>query len=194
MLTGIIVAVVVGVIGAIAAVVRSSKARSRLNTDLAARGIPIQPGAGALQVPPNRLMIGGDKPPQWSAAVPGQPFVQVYGFGSWVIAAWRVARPRPGAFVVTWMNGSNPDRARLQEVPRKQLPVKGVRLFASAPELTHWVMSAPILPTFAQRFGKERGWHFVYVDGVGYLFSAESHWAGLDDVMQTAARFEQAIA
>jgi hypothetical protein len=194
MLTGLITGLVVGLIGAVVAVMRSSKAKARMQADLAARGFPVQPGGSALQIPTNRLMHGGNKPPEWSAAVPGRPALQIYGFGGVTVVAWWTAVQRPAAFVVTGPAGGNPDPSWLQEFPRKQLPVKEVKLFVNSPEAVPWILSCSILHTFAQRFHKQPGWCFVHSAGACYLFTYQGIWAGLDDAMQTAARFEQTLA
>jgi hypothetical protein len=193
MLTGLIIGLVVGVIGAISVAMKQSHTKKKMQSDLATRGIAVQPGAGALQLPPTRLVFGAPKPPEWSAAIGGPHLLHLYGFGGYVVAAWRAATPRPGTFVVAWVNGPNPDRRLLQKVPKKQLTAKNVAVYASAPEVAQWIVASPILPAFAQRAGKERGWHLVYADGLCYLYSSMGGWTGFDDVIATVTSMAAAI-
>jgi hypothetical protein len=193
MLTGLIVGLVVGVIGAISVAMKQSHTKKKLQADLATRGIAVQPGAGALQMPPTRLVFGAPKPPEWSAAIGGPHLLHIYGFGGYVIAAWRATTPRPGSFMVTWANGANPDRRLLQKVPKKQLPVKNVAVFSSSPEVTQWILASPILAAFAHRAGKERGWHLVYTEGLCYAYSTQGGWTGFDDVIATVTSLAGAI-
>jgi hypothetical protein len=193
-LTGALIGLVIGVIGAITVAMRQSQSRKKMQADLGARGIAVQPGAAALQMPPTRMIVGVPKPPEWSAAIGGPYLLHIYGYGGFVIAGWRAAVPRPAAFVIAATNGANPDRVRLHKVDKKQLPAKGVNAFSSGPEVTQWLAMSPIIPTFLQRFGKERGWYLVYADGFCYVYSALGAWKGFDDVVATVGMLSAAIA
>jgi hypothetical protein len=162
-----------------------------MKADLTGRGVAMQPGIGALQLRQNLLMQGGARTPEWSAAVPGQPTVQIYQTGSIIVVCWTSAAARPGTFVIA--TGPNPDKAKLQEIPKKQLPVKGARVFADATSAP-WVATSRVVPTFITRFAKQYGWQLVHTEGNCYLFGYQGTWAGLDDAVRTAGQFEQALA
>lgn len=189
----LIALVTVAVLTTAVTVVRQERRKSRLRRDLVARGIPIVNGDSGLPVAPWHPF--GKRPIAWAAVVPGPLVVQLHGFASVIMVAWRTAIPVRGAFVVAPTPCFNPDSATLRETPRKQLPAKGVQLFTSDPALEYEVLATSIVPALATCMAGHRGWRFYCTGGSCYLSAGhDGGFAGLDDALDAVTALEAALA
>lgn len=193
MLTGAVIGIVVACVGLVVVAIRQSRQQKALTAELAASGIAMQQGAGALQVPPNPLMPPSKLQVSWSAVIPNQPVINLYSIGTTIVVAWRTAHAHPGAFVVTTPMGANQAPALLHKVPKKELPRK-LQVFSSHPSVTARIVNTGLLAAFETRFGRGRPWYFTCVEGNCYAYSSDNTWTGLDDLRRTVGMLEYSLA